>query len=71
LREVVDRTDFATRSKLLADEIASVRPNVLGLQEVALWRHGQLELDQAGRTDATEVDYDFLAILLHASRGCG
>jgi hypothetical protein len=44
---------------------------VLGLQEVALWRHGPIELDQAGRTDATVVDYDFLAILLSelAQRG--
>jgi endonuclease/exonuclease/phosphatase family metal-dependent hydrolase len=71
LREVVERTDFATRSRLLADEIAAARPDVLGLQEAALWRHGPMELDQAGRTDATEVDYDFLAILLSdlASRG--
>ena len=64
LREVVDRTDFATRSKLLAEEIAAARPDLIGLQEVALWRHGPMELDQIGRPDATVVDYDFLAILL-------
>jgi endonuclease/exonuclease/phosphatase family metal-dependent hydrolase len=71
LREVVERTNFATRSKLLADEIAAAGPDVLGLQEVALWRHGPIELDQAGPTDATEVDYDFLASLLSelAQRG--
>jgi endonuclease/exonuclease/phosphatase family metal-dependent hydrolase len=71
LHEVAERTDFATRGKLLADEIAAARPDVLGLQEVALWRHGPMELDQVGRTDATEVDYDFLAILLSelANRG--
>ena len=71
LREVVDRTDFVTRSKLLADEIAAARPDLVGLQEVALWRHGPMQLDQIGRPDATVVDYDFLAILLAdlAARG--
>ena len=71
LREVVDRTDFATRSKLLAEEIAAARPDLIGLQEVALWRHGPMELDQIGRPDATVVDYDFLGILLAdlAARG--
>ncbi|HEX6757001.1 MAG TPA: endonuclease/exonuclease/phosphatase family protein [Propionibacteriaceae bacterium] len=71
LREVVDRTDFVTRSKLLADEIAAARPDLVGLQEVALWRHGPMQLDQIGRPDATVVDFDFLAILLAdlAARG--
>jgi endonuclease/exonuclease/phosphatase family metal-dependent hydrolase len=64
LREIVERTDFAMRSKLLAEEIAAVRPDLVGLQEVALWRHGPMQLDRIGRPDATEVDYDFLAILL-------
>jgi endonuclease/exonuclease/phosphatase family metal-dependent hydrolase len=64
LREVVTRTDFATRSKLLAAEIAATRPDLIGLQEVALWRHGPMQLDQLGRTNATQIGYDFLAILL-------
>jgi hypothetical protein len=64
LRNVVDRTDFAARSRLLADEIASARPDLIGLQEVALWRHGAMQLDQIGRPNATEVDYDFLATLM-------
>jgi endonuclease/exonuclease/phosphatase family metal-dependent hydrolase len=71
LREIVDRTDFTTRSKLLAAEIAAARPDLVGLQEVALWRHGPLQLDQIGRHDAPEVDYDFLATLVAdlAARG--
>jgi endonuclease/exonuclease/phosphatase family metal-dependent hydrolase len=71
LRETVDRTDFATRGKLLAEEIAAARPDLVGLQEVALWRHGPIQLNQIGRLDATVVDYDFLAILLAdlAARG--
>jgi hypothetical protein len=71
LREIVERTDFRTRSRLLADEIAAARPDLVGLQEVALWRHGPIQLDKIGQPNAAEVDYDFLAILLNelASRG--
>jgi endonuclease/exonuclease/phosphatase family metal-dependent hydrolase len=71
LREVIRRTDFTTRSKLLAAEIVATRPDLIGLQEVALWRHGPMQLDHIGRPDATQVDYDFLDILLSdlASRG--
>lgn len=64
LRAIVDQTDFPARSKLLAREIATNEPALVGLQEVALWRHGPLELDKIGVPDATVVDYDFLSILL-------
>ena len=68
LRDVVDQTDFPARSKLLAREIAETDPDLIGLQEVALWRSGPLELappfDKIGVANATTVDYDFLAILL-------
>lgn len=64
LRTVVDQTDFPSRARLLAAELAESRPDLAGLQEVALWRHGPLQLDQPGRLDATEVDLDFLALLL-------
>jgi len=64
LREIVDRTDFPTRSGLLAAEFAAARPDLIALQEVALWRHGPIELDQISRPDATDVDFDFLATLL-------
>jgi Endonuclease/Exonuclease/phosphatase family len=71
LRQVVDQTDFVTRSRLLAEEIAAAQPDLVGLQEVALWRHGPMQLNSGGPPDATEVDYDFLAILLAdlANRG--
>lgn len=59
LRAIVDQTDFPLRSKQLAREIATRKPDIVGLQEVALWRHGPLD-----GSPATVVDYDFLQILL-------
>jgi endonuclease/exonuclease/phosphatase family metal-dependent hydrolase len=64
LHEVVNRTDFTTRSRLLAEEIAAARPDLVGLQEVALWRRGPMQLDQIGQPNATDVEYDFLATLV-------
>lgn len=64
VRAIVDKTDFGVRSQLLAAEIAVAHPDVIGLQEVALWRSGPLQLDQLGVPNATTVDYDFLQLLL-------
>ncbi|HET6165639.1 MAG TPA: hypothetical protein VFE07_02320 [Marmoricola sp.] len=70
-RAIVDQTNFPVRSGLLADEIARTQPDLVGLQEVALWRHGPLQLDQIGVANAPIVDYDFLQLLLDslAARG--
>jgi hypothetical protein len=70
-RSIVDQTNFPRRSQLLAGEIATAKPDLVGLQEVALWRHGPLELPGAGTPgalNATTVDYDFLQILLRDLR---
>jgi len=64
LRTIVDQTDFPARSKLLAREIADTDPDLIGLQEVAMWRRGPLQLTSVGVANAATVDYDFLATLL-------
>jgi hypothetical protein len=58
----VRRTDFEERAIALADEIQAHKPLLVGLQEVALWR---TETPANGPFfDATDVEFDFLQILL-------
>ena len=70
-RAIVDQTNFNVRARLLAKEFKKNVPDLVGLQEVALWRSGPLQLDQVGVPNATTVDYDFLDILLKALRKKG
>lgn len=65
VRTIVDETDFPLRAKQIAREIAARKPQLIGLQEAALWRHGSLG------AAATTVDYDFLQILLNDLRALG
>ena len=67
-RAIVDQTDFPLRAGLLADEIVANEPDLIGLQEVAWWRHGPIQLtpDLLGVPNAETTDYDFLEILLDA-----
>ena len=62
----VDETDFPLRAKGLAAEVKQKKPDLIGLQEVALWRTGPVDLNAAltNTPAATEVRYDFLQILL-------
>jgi len=62
----VDATNFPVRAKGLAKEILSVGPDLVGMQEVALWRMAPPSLGPvfSGRPEATTVKYDFLALLL-------
>ena len=67
LRDVVRQTNFPARAELLAREIADHDPDLIGLQEVAKWRTGLLQLTPAaglGQPNATQPDLDFLEILL-------
>ena len=73
-RSIVDQTNFPRRSELLAAEIAAAKPDLVGLQEVALWRSGPLELPPPfgtttlGTPNAQQVDYDYLQLLLQDLR---
>ena len=59
-------TDFPTRAGALAAEILGAHADVVGLQEVALWRDQTPSDLVTGATtgpNATHVVYDFLALL--------
>jgi endonuclease/exonuclease/phosphatase family metal-dependent hydrolase len=64
-------TDFRTRARALAEEIRRAGPDVVGLQEVSLWRDQtpsdilspQGTVAGAPTPNAAHVVYDFLAIL--------
>lgn len=62
----MEYTDFPRRAEAIADQIAEHSPDVVGLQEVALWQTGPLG-------GALETRFDFLPILLDAlaRRGLG
>jgi endonuclease/exonuclease/phosphatase family metal-dependent hydrolase len=59
--------DFSVRADAIADEIAEARPHLVGLQEAYLWRT-QTPGDAlaGGTTPATDVAYDYVALLLAA-----
>jgi endonuclease/exonuclease/phosphatase family metal-dependent hydrolase len=72
LWDIVVATDFPTRSKLLAREIATTAPDMVGLQEAALWRVGPFD-QGAGMfaSNAEGVVYDFLETLLDDLKALG
>lgn len=67
LRDVT-ANDFPVRAKGLAQEIRKKKPDLVGLQEVALWRTGPPSLEPLLNTGAaptaTTVRYDYLSELL-------
>ena len=62
----VEATNFPVRAKGLAKEITTEEPDLVGLQEVALWREAPPTLGPvfSGIPEATKVKYDFLQLLL-------
>jgi endonuclease/exonuclease/phosphatase (EEP) superfamily protein YafD len=63
----VDRMDFPARAELIAREIIENKPDLVGLQEVALWRTGPL----GDPAPATTVRYDYLTLLMTALGASG
>lgn len=57
------RTSFPERARAIAGEVKATRPDLVGLQEVALWK--------AGPRNALQPTVDYLAILLDALRDAG
>lgn len=62
----VEASNFPVRAKGLAQEILEKEPDLVGLQEAALWREGPPSLGPvfSGKPEATTVKYDFLKLLL-------
>jgi len=62
----VEATNFPVRAKGLAKEIRENEPDLVGLQEVALWREAPPSLGPVltNTPSATTVKYDFLELLL-------
>ncbi len=62
----VDDNNFMVRVKGLANEIKSVSPDLVGLQEVALWRTGEASLapPTTGIYTASTVHVDYLKELM-------
>ncbi|MEX1143134.1 MAG: endonuclease/exonuclease/phosphatase family protein [Thermoleophilaceae bacterium] len=62
----VQATNFPARARLIAREIRRTKPDLIGLQEVALWRTGP-----KGPAPATNVVYDYVRILRRALERTG
>jgi hypothetical protein len=65
----VKATDFPARSKLIAKEVKQTRPDLIGLQEAALWRTGPS--DGSTSPNATKVEFDYVKLLLKALKQNG
>ena len=65
--DTVVKTNFPARAKLLAKEIRATKPDLIGLQEVALWRKGPKD----NPAPATDVAYDFLRTLRKEIKAAG
>jgi endonuclease/exonuclease/phosphatase family metal-dependent hydrolase len=59
----VDQNDFRQRAKGLANEILATKPDLVGLQEAALWRTQPCDRSPVPPS-ATAVRYDYIALLL-------
>ena len=70
--EQVQATDFPERAEALADEISATEPHLVGLQEVSLIRiQSPGDFFIGNPVPATDVAFDYLAILLDALEARG
>ena len=61
--QTVLNNDFAKRAKALAAEIRATKPDLIALQEAAVWRRGPEGLKDGSATPANDVVYDSTALL--------
>jgi hypothetical protein len=61
---MIEKTNFPERAEVLAEEFEASEPMLVGLQEAQLYRTGPPDSFSGAPTPATDVKYDFLAILL-------
>jgi endonuclease/exonuclease/phosphatase family metal-dependent hydrolase len=71
LWQEVQGTNFPRRAPLLAKEIDQHSPDLIGLQEVALWRRSPNGVKDGQATPSTQVVYDFLKLLQRQLRRRG
>jgi endonuclease/exonuclease/phosphatase family metal-dependent hydrolase len=65
-------TNFPERAKVLAFEIADADPDLIGLQEAAIWRTGPPDgPPMLGGTPAMDVQFDYLQSLLDELEAIG
>jgi endonuclease/exonuclease/phosphatase family metal-dependent hydrolase len=64
----VKKNDFPTRAKAIAAEVKRNKPDLLGLQELALWRTGP---KNGAGTPATHVEIDYLKSLQRELKRAG
>jgi hypothetical protein len=62
--QTVLKNDFATRAKGLADEIAKQKPDLIGVQEAAVWKRGPDGVKDGNTTPANQTVYDSTQLLL-------
>ena len=63
------QTNFPARAQALADEIQAAKPDLIGLQEVSIWRDDPF--NASATPDAATLQYEFITLLQAAlnSRG--
>ena len=71
LWEQIQFTNFQARAKLLANEVAKTKPDLIGLQEVATWYRSPTGVKDGSATPSTQVVYDFQKTLNAALKAKG
>jgi len=64
--QTVLKNDFPTRAKAIAGEIAKEKPDLIGIQEAAVWKKSPDGVKDGNATEATVLVYDSVAELMKA-----